>query len=112
MLATQLEPPSPTKESEVVQQAMLPPGFVGVMCLQRDQSLEEVCQVPPNLLRMAVVSGPAVVTMSTSHIMNDEVMGVTYMDTVTTSVGQVTLSCPGQQALVQGPIIEDVTDNV
>ena len=48
--------------------------------------------------------------MSTSHIMKDKVMGVTYMDTVTTSVGQVTLSGPGQEASVQGPIIEDVTD--
>ena len=48
--------------------------------------------------------------MSTSHIVKDNVTGVTYMDTVTTSVGWVTLSGPRQEAFVQGPIIEDVTD--
>ena len=100
--------PSPTKESEVVQQVTPPPGFVRVTaCLWRDQSLEEVCEVPPDPLRMAVVLGPAMATMSTSCIVKDEVMGVTYIDTMTTSVGQVT---PRQEALVQGPIIEDVMD--
>ena len=44
--------------------------------------------------------------------MKDEVMGVTYMDTMTTLVGQVTLSGPRQEASVQVPIIEDVTDVV
>ena len=45
--ATQLEPPLHTKESEVVWQAMLPPGIVGVTaCLQRDQSPEEVVRCP------------------------------------------------------------------
>ena len=90
---------------------MLPPGFTGVTaCLQRDQSPEEVCEVSPGLLGMAVVSGPALATMSTSHIVKDEVIGVTYMDTMTTLVGQVTLSGPKQEASVQGPVIEDVTD--
>ena len=59
---------------------------------------------------MEGVSVPAVASMSTSQIMKDEVRGVAYMDTMTTSVGQVTLSGPGQEASVQGPIIEDVTD--
>ena len=79
-------------------------------CLQRDQSLEGASN--PDLLRMAVLSGPAIATMSTSQIVKDEVTGVTYMDTMTTSVGQVTLSGPGQEALAQGPTIQDVTDLV
>ena len=37
---------------------------------------------------------------------------MTYMDTVTTSVGQVTVSGPGQEASVQGPVLEDVMDLV
>ena len=61
---------------------------------------------------MAVVLGPAVATMSTSYIVKDKMMGVTYMDTMTTSVGWVTLSGPRQEASVQGPIIEHVTDLV
>ena len=51
-------------------------------------------------------------TMSASCIIKDEVMGVTYMDTTTTSVGQVALSGPGQKASTQGLIIEDITDLV
>ena len=90
---------------------MLPPGFIGVgACVWRDQPPEGVCKVAPDPLRVAVLSGPAVVTMSTSCIVKDEVMGVTYMDTMTTLVGQVTLSGPGQEALTQGPTIQDIMD--
>ena len=48
--------------------------------------------------------------MSTSHIMKDKVTGVTYMDTVTTSVGRVVLSGPEQKTSAQGPKIQDITD--
>ena len=61
---------------------------------------------------MAAVLTPTVATMSTSCIVKDKAMGVTYMDTVTTSVGWVTLSGPEQKASTQGPIIEDVMDLV
>ena len=92
---------------------MLLPCFIGVTaCLQRHQSLEEVCKVSQDPLRMAAVLVPTVATMSTSCNMKDEAMGVTYMDTMTTSVGQVTLSSPRQKASTQGPIIEDVMDLV
>ena len=111
--ATQSESPSPTRESDVVWQAMLPPGIIGVAaCLWRDQSPKEVCEVPPDPLRVAVLSGPAMATMSTSCIVKDEVMGATYMDTMTNLVGQVTLSGPGQEALTKGPTIQDITDLV
>ena len=59
-----------------------------------------------------VISAPAVARMTTSHIMRDEVTGVTYMDTVTTSVGRVTLSSPKQETLDQGPTIQDIMDLV
>ena len=81
-------------------------------CLQRDQSLEKVHKVPQGPLRMAAVLAPTVATMSASFIIRDKAMGVTYMDTMTTSVGQVALSGPKQEALTQGPIIEDITDLV
>ena len=68
-------------------------------------------EVSPNLLA-GVKSAPGVVTMSTSHIVKDEVTGVTYMDTVTTSVGRVALSGPEQETPAQGPKIEDITDLV
>ena len=88
---------------------MPPPAFAGItVCLQRDQPPEEVPN--PDSLGMPVLSGPAVVTMSASCIVKDETTGVTYMDTMTTSVEQVTISGPRQEVLAQGPTIQDVTD--
>ena len=90
-----------------------PPGFIGVTaCLQMYQSPEGVCKVPLDPLTIEVILLPAVTTMSTSHIIRDEVTGATYMDTVTTFVGQVTLSGPRQETSAQGPTIQDVTDLV
>ena len=48
----------------------------------------------PRLIDNRSYVGPGVATMSASHIVKDEVTGVTYMDTVTTSVGRVALSGP------------------
>ena len=48
--------------------------------------------------------------MNTSHIVKDEVTGVTYMDTMTTLVRQVTLSGPRKEASAKGPTIQDVMD--
>ena len=66
--------------------------------------------MPQDPLRIAAVVMSIGVTMSTSCIMKDEVMGVTYIDTMTTLVGWVTLSGPDQKASTQGLIIEDVMD--
>ena len=59
---------------------------------------------------MAVLSGPAIATLSTSQVIKDKVTGVTYMDTMTTSVVWVTLSGPRLEASAQGPTIQDITD--
>ena len=92
---------------------MLPPGFIGVTaCLQRDQLPEGVCKVPLDPLMIEVILAPAVATMSTSCIMSDKVAGATYMDTVTTLVGWVTLSGPRLETSAQGPTIQDVMDLV
>ena len=105
------ETPSPTQEVEVIQQATLTPSFLGVTaCLRKDQSPEGVYEVSPNLLAVGVMSAPGVATMSTSHIVKDEVTGITYMDIVTTSVGREALSGPGQETPAQGPKIDDITD--
>ena len=97
------------KELGVAKLMMLPPGFARVTaCLQRDQLQEEVSN--PDSLRMAIISGPAIVTMSAKCIVKDEATRVTYMDTVTTLVGWVTLSGPKQEAPTQGTTMQDVTD--
>ena len=54
--------------------------------------------------------GPTVAMMGASCIVKDEATGITYMDTITTSVGQVALSGPSQGTQAMGPIIEDITD--
>ena len=79
-------------------------------CLQKDPSPEKAHEVPLDPLQMAAVVEPTVVTMSTRCIVKDEATGVTYMDTMTTSVGQVALSGPNQGTPAKGPIIEDITD--
>ena len=81
-------------------------------CLRRDQSLEGVHEVPSDLLMVGVMLAPGVATMSASCIVKDEVTGVTYMDTVTTSVARVALSGPEQGTSAQGPRIQDITDFV
>ena len=111
MMTTPHETPSPTQELEVIWQVTMTPSFLGVTaCLRRDQSPEGVHKVSPNLLAVGVMSAPGVATMSTSHIMKNEVTGITYMDMVTTSVGRVALSGPEQETPAQGPKIEDITD--
>ena len=47
--------------------------------------------------------------MSMSHIVRDKATGVTYMDTVTTSIGREALSSPDLEASSPGPTIKDVT---
>ena len=110
-MTTPQETPLPTQELEVIQQVTLTPSFLGVMvCLRRDQLLEGAHKVSLNPLAVGVMSAPGVATMSTSHIVKDELTGVTHMDMVTTSVGRVALSGPEQETQAQGPKIEDVKD--
>ena len=90
---------------------MLPPGFAGMTaCLWWDHPPEGVSN--PDALGVAVLTGPTVATMSASCIVKDEVMGETYRDIMTTSVGKVTLSGPKQETSAQGPTIQDITDLV
>ena len=44
-------------------------------------------KAPLEPLWLEVVMEPTVATMCTSHTVKDEAMGMTYMDTITTSVG-------------------------
>ena len=66
-------------------------------------------EAPLGTMSIGVVVTPRISTMSTSHITRDETTGVTYMDTVTTSIGRVALHGPDSEASSQGPTIKDVT---
>ena len=95
---------------ETTWQVTPPPGFWGVTaCLQRDPSLVDAHEAHPDPLQLATVAEPTVATMSASCIVKDDATGITYMDTVTTSVGWVALSGPSKGTPATGPIIEDIT---
>ena len=53
---------------------------------------------------------PMVALMCAGCIVQDEATGITYMDMVTTSVGQVSLGSSCLVAQTPGLTIEDVTD--
>ena len=70
----------------------------------------EAHEAPLGPLQMTAVVEPTIATMSTSCIVKDKATGITYMDTVATSVGQVALSGPSQGTPAKRPIIEDITN--
>ena len=111
VLSTKSEPTSPMKEQEIAQWVTPTPCFLGVTaCLQKDPLPEKACEVPPDPLWIAAVMEPTMATRGASCIVKDEATGVTYMDTVTTSMGQVALSGPKQGTPAKGPIIEDINN--
>ena len=102
---------SPPGPLEAVQEVVPPPGFKEVMaCLQRDPSPATTFEAPLEPMQLEAIIKPAVAMMYPSRIVQDEATGITYMDTVTTSVGQVVLG--GPQLATQTPrlTIEDVTN--
>ena len=78
-------------------------------CLQTPELVEVALELPLGTMPFGVVAAPRIPMVSTSHIVRDEATGVTYMDTVTTSIGRVALSGPDLGASFSGPMIEDVT---
>ena len=88
-----------------------PLGFWEVTaCLQRDLSLATAFKAPPEPLQLEATIEPVVAMMCTSCIVQDEATGMMYMDTITTSVGQVALRVPCLAIQVLGPTIEDLTN--
>ena len=51
-----------------------------------------------------------VTIMYATHLVQDEATGVTYMDTVTASVGRVALGNSHIMATLPGPTVEDITN--
>ena len=102
--------PTPPKPSLPVQALVLvqPPtllcGFSGVMtCLWMPELVE--LEAPMGTMPIGLVVIPGISTMSTSCIVRDEATGITYMDTVTTSIERMALSGPDSEAFSTGPTI-------
>ena len=88
-----------------------PHGFSGVTaCLHTPELVEVDLEVPVSAMPIGLLMTLGISSMGSSHIMKGELTGMTYMDTVTTSIGRVTISGPGLEALPTSPTIEDITD--
>ena len=68
-------------------------------------------EVPIGTMPIGLVATPWISSVSSSHIIKDEVTGITYMDTITTSIGRVALSGPDPETFPTGPTIEDITNH-
>ena len=113
-LKTPTQPqPSPSTHALALARLPTPPqGFTGVTAYLCAPKLVEVdLELPVSILPVELVAAPGIASMSSSHIVKDEFMGVTYMDTVTTSIGRVAISGLGLEAFPTGPTIEDITDS-
>ena len=53
---------------------------------------------------------PGMSSVSSSHVMKDNITSITYVDTITTSFGRIILSDPNPNASSMGPVIGDVTN--
>ena len=85
---TKSEPTLPTGPLETAQQVTPPLDFQEVMtCLWKDPLPAAAHEALLEPLWLEAVMEPTVAMMCASHIMKDEAMGVTYMDTITTSMG-------------------------
>ena len=94
-----------------MQEVALPPGFKEVKaCLQRDLLPVTAFKVPLEPMQPEAMVEPMVGTVCASCIVQDEARGITYMETVTTSVGQVAFGCSHPVAQIPRLTIEEVTD--
>ena len=66
-------------------------------------------EVPVGTLSIGLVMTPGISSMSSSHVGKDDTTGLTYVDTVTTSIGRIILSGPDLNTSSTGPTIEDIT---
>ena len=89
----------------------LPPDFKGVAaCLLRESPLLALIEATPEVRHPAMLVEPTVTMMYATHIVQDEVTGVTYMDTVTASVGRVALRNPHMVATLPGATVEELAE--
>ena len=79
-------------------------------CLPERSVTQRGSQNTPIPLAMGMMTALGMMTMSASHVIQDEATRATYLDMVTTSVGRVTLSGPEGEIPMLGPEIEDVMD--
>ena len=68
----------------------------------------EMLEVSRGAVSMGLAPGMS--SVSSSCVTKDDITGITYVDTITTSFGRIILSNPNTNVSSMGPVIEDVTD--
>ena len=102
----------PSKALALVRPPTPPRGFTDIIsCLKVPEFVEIDRDMPVSPMLIGLVATPGISSVSLTRVMKDDMTGLVYMDTVTTSVGQVILggdsvNSPGR------PVIEDVTDQL
>ena len=108
-------PPQPLSPTQALALLQLPTplhGFSGVMaCLYMPELIEVDLEVPIGTMPIRLVVTSGIPSISFSHIVKDKITGMTYMDTVTTSIGRVAISGPDLEAFPTGSMIEDITNH-
>ena len=79
-------------------------------CLKMPELMEVDQEAPMGALLIGLVMMPGMSSISSSHVVTDDTMGLTYVDTVTTYVARIILCGPDPNATSTGPTIEDITD--
>ena len=108
---------SPPPKSPLLAKALVlvrpptpPHSFAGVTACLRTPELVEVDQdTPASVVMMGVVSDPSMSSVCSSRVVRDDEKGLVYLDTVTTSIGQMVI---GSTEPKEGLTIGDVTDRL
>ena len=79
-------------------------------CLKMPELVEVDQEVPMGALSIGLVMMPGISSISSSHVVTDDAMGLTYVNTITISVGRIILCRPNLHTTSTGPTIEDITD--
>ena len=95
----------PTNHGVASHVATWVPQTSTVACLWRDPLPMATIKAPMEPVQLEILVESAVATMCTSCIIQDETMGVTYMDMVATSMGRVALRSSHMVTCSPGPTI-------
>ena len=91
----------------------LPQGFASVMaCLKAPELVEVGQEMPIGPMSIGLVATPGISSVSFTQVIKDDMTGLMYMDMVTTLVRRVVLRTLDPNVSIEGPIIEDITDQL
>ena len=102
--------PLPARVLALVRLPTPPHGFAGVTASLKTLELVEVdWEMPVGTMSIGMVLSPSLLSISSSQVVKDNTTGLVYLDTMMTSVGRIIL---GSLEPSEGPIIEDITDQL